>query len=512
MTRLDLEVRVDPSGHRLMAQGRMLARWPGRAPNHRLVLAFPRANGEFHDASVPAPAALAFSPDRRNLEVEFEEPVPPGGQVEVEFSFRSLPRRLPAADSFAVSERAAVANAGDLWYPYPQGGSFEAPGQLTLQVPPDWRAVATGRLLDKKDSRNGTQGTVWRWQIDADQGRSFAAGELALQRLRRGGLTIDILYPREEISNPLRLARWLEALLRPLQERFGTFPWSPYKVALLPSDTTSVGGAPAHGMFVASAAASRSPEVFEVVFAHESAHAWWWFKVRPEADTALLLSEGLAQYGYLLSLEARQGKSAALSFLNEGLPPLPSVSARGYGEMWRQGRDRPLDKVRGGTPGDDNFRLAWIKGAWVLHMLRRRVGDEVFFQVLRTVLEKFENQRLSLEDLRREFARSSPPQARFQRFWTQWMTRTGMPVLEVESRTAEGREPCRATVRQHTVPYDLDVDIEIRTSSSRRNIRRRIDSRVEAFSFSCPREPFQIRLDPRGELLIWRDAWGSPPG
>ena len=54
---------------------------------------------------------------------------------------------------------------------------------------------------------------------------------------------------------------------------------------------------------------------------------------------------------------------------------------------WRKSRDGRLKTIR-----DDSFRhpdLAlnantYPKGAWVLHMLRREIGDEMFFRTLRS--------------------------------------------------------------------------------------------------------------------------------
>jgi hypothetical protein len=295
------------------------------------------------------------------LTVDFDDPVGPGAEADLEFAFRSQPRRTPATDSFGISPEAAVANAGDLWYPFPADGSFEAPGLLEIEMPAEWTAAATGEPAEPTSAAGGKKSVVQAWRIVGTSGRSFAAGVLAVESLQREGLRIRLLYPPAGFDRPAALAGRMAEMLAPLIEHFGAFPWDPYQVVLLPPSTTTVGGAPAEGLFVGSSRALQAADIFELVFTHESSHAWWWFSARPEEGSPLLLSEGLAQYGYILSLEARRGRAEALDFLNNGLPGLPFASAFGYGEMWEEGRDQPLAEVRGGTPGDDSFRLAWVK-------------------------------------------------------------------------------------------------------------------------------------------------------
>lgn len=511
MTRLDLRVRLEPSQHRLYAQAHMVLRRTGQEPTDRLKLAFARPHGEFVGVTSSTGAA-ALSADKQRLEIRIPRPTAPGSEVEVEFTFRSLPRSLPVPDSFAVSDQSVVANAGDRWYPFPEDGSFEAPGRLEVEMPRHWKAVATGQAAEPVAEPQQRGRKVLAWKVTRPAGRSFAAGPFSWRRLQRGGLTIELFYPPEEVADPSDTVASMAVMLMPLEKRFGSFPWNPFQVVLLPASTTSLGGAPAEQMFAASAGALKAPKIFELVFAHESAHAWWWFQVRPEEDAPLLLSESLAQYGYVISLEERAGKAAALSFLNDGLPGLRFASARGYAEMWKQGRDRPLAEVAGGTPGDDNFRLAWIKGAWFLHMLRDFVGDQAFFQALGRILEEFQDRKLTLEDFQRHFQLASQDRAVLNRFWDQWLRRRGMPVLQAdwnpEPREGAG---CSAVIRQEADPYLLDLEIEIRSASGSRITERRIGDRSGEITFSCPAEPFEIRLDPRGRLLIWRPEWGPAP-
>jgi aminopeptidase N len=108
---------------------------------------------------------------------------------------------------------------------------------------------------------------------------------------------------------------------------------------------------------------SRS-RVFDWVVAHELSHQWWGDSVTPEEWADVWLNEGFATYSEALWVEHESGSEAYRE----------DVARRVLSKGFRGALYDPED-LFGPT--------VYFKGAWVLHMLRRVMGDELFFDALR---------------------------------------------------------------------------------------------------------------------------------
>ena len=140
------------------------------------------------------------------------------------------------------------------------------------------------------------------------------------------------------------------------------------------------------------------------LFAHEAAHGWWGNLVRSEGPGAQMLSEALAQYGAVLSIEALEGEGAARdsSLLAPRLQP-PAVRARLLPHR-REGGDAALATL---ADAPTHHNLSDSKGMWFYHMLRGRLGVAAFFEVLRATPRRF----LDLADERARHPRRVPGRA-----------------------------------------------------------------------------------------------------
>src|SRR6266404_9264163 len=116
------------------------------------------------------------------------------------------------------------------------------------------------------------------------------------------------------------------------------------------------------------------PARTEDVVAHEIAHQWFGDSVTESTWADLWLSEGFATYFAGLFIEKYDGEDAFREYLQN--------AAERYFAYEKQHLTPIHD-----TETQDLMRLLnennYQKGAWVLHMLRKRLGDEIFFRGLR---------------------------------------------------------------------------------------------------------------------------------
>ena len=82
--------------------------------------------------------------------------------------------------------------------------------------------------------------------------------------------------------------------------------------------------------------------------------------------------------------------------------------------------------------------LVYQKGGWVLHMLRHEVGTEHFWTAIREYYRRYRDGNASTADLRAVFEQVSGKPLEW--FFTQWLTRPGVPKLEGSWRYDRGQE------------------------------------------------------------------------
>jgi len=105
----------------------------------------------------------------------------------------------------------------------------------------------------------------------------------------------------------------------------------------------------------------------EGLIAHELAHQWWGDLITCASFHHIWLNEGFARYGQALWAESNGGTHAYKSFMD-------NHSYYGEGTIYVENPVSVGDIFHGG--------LSYNKGGWVVHMLRRVVGDSVFFEIM----------------------------------------------------------------------------------------------------------------------------------
>jgi len=137
-----------------------------------------------------------------------------------------------------------------------------------------------------------------------------------------------------------------------VEEKYGMthFPW---------------GGAMEHQ--TNTSATSGAFGFYRYLIAHELAHQWWGNYITCETWSHIWLNEGFASYCEALYAEHLGAWSALHSYMS-GM------------QYWRGGTIYIYDTSSIGAIFSSRV---YDKGAWVLHMLRRHVGHQTFFDILR---------------------------------------------------------------------------------------------------------------------------------
>ena len=101
---------------------------------------------------------------------------------------------------------------------------------------------------------------------------------------------------------------------------------------------------------------------------HELGHSWWGNLITCKTFNDIWLNEGFARYCQALWVENIDGKQAYFNFMNDH-------AYYGGGTVYVENPSSNSQIF--------NSSLSYNKASWVLHMLRHKVGDEMFFEILK---------------------------------------------------------------------------------------------------------------------------------
>lgn len=251
----------------------------------------------------------------------------------------------------------------------------------------------------------------------------------------------------------------------------------------------------------------------EILLAHEAAHQWWGNLVTSASYRDEWLQEALANYTALMLVERRRGARALEGILEEYRAELlreagePRQRVEAAGPITWGGRLR-------GAEGVDAWRaITYGKGSWILHMLRRRLGDTAFLAMLAELRKRYEYGTVTTEEFRAlaaKYTAKDDPDRTLEGFFDTWVYGTGVPVLETSVRT-RGKAPAVevvVTVKQSGVEEDFLAEVPVVVTPAKGGkplvkwVRTGGEEAVVTFRLSAP--PAKVEVAPGLGVLAVR--------
>ena len=147
----------------------------------------------------------------------------------------------------------------------------------------------------------------------------------------------------------------------------------------------------------------------------------------------------------------------------------------------------------------------------MFHMLRRRVGDQLFFSTLRSLIKIHADQRMSLDHVRTAFVEAAPEE-KLEQFFSQWLDQTGAPVLSVQWKAdEEGKIAVNIVQEQPGEAYHLKLDLGIRRGDNLSIQTIDLSEKNQTFKLFVAERPDSVDVDPNHSLLIWTPEYGPKP-
>ncbi|HEX5221937.1 MAG TPA: M1 family aminopeptidase [Verrucomicrobiae bacterium] len=440
--------------------------------------------------------------------VTFAEAIPPAKSawVEIEHSaepsqgiyFRTPEMGYKPGDTHLFSQGEEI--EARHWYPCPDAPNQKFTSEVTCRVPEGMTAISNGRKVSEtKDPATGLVAFAWKQEKPhANYLITLTAGYFQKVEDRYRDIPLAFYTPPSDINEAENSFRDTKDMMGFFEKEIGVpYPWAKY-------DQVVVNDFVAGGMENTSATTLTDSTLFtdatenirssEGLVAHELAHQWFGDYVTCKDWSHVWLNEGFATYYAQLYGGHKHGRDALLYSLYgtaRGIVGRTNVKAT---------VERRYDNAR------ELFSyLAYDKGAWVLHMLRSQLGDDLYRQCVKTYLERNQYGSVVTEDFNRVIEELSG--RGFDQFFDQWVYHAGQPELDIsyawDTRTKLARISVRQTQRigDDVMLFKFPLNVRFKTKSGVEDRQLLVSQTAEDFYFALNEAPMGVRIDPELTLL-----------
>ena len=390
------------------------------------------------------------------------------------------------------------------WFPSYDSPNDFATTELTATVEKPMFVMSNGKLIERKDNGDGTE--TFHWKMDTPHANyltSIVVGEYAEVKGEYAGIPVSSYVFPNELKEGQVSTKNLPAMVKFFSEKTGVkFPYVKYAQTI----ATGFSG----GMENISAT-TMTPNIIhderelldgdsESIQSHELAHQWFGDYVTTREWAHIWLNESFATYFEALWMEHSKGHDY---FLYNDV----RNNQQAYLGAWNQGNRRPI-VTKYYTNADALFdAYAYPTGGAVLHMLRKHLGDELFFKALNHYLTTNANKPVQTQQLRIAIEEATGQSMDW--FFDQWIFKMGHPVFEVTQNYDGASKKLTLNVKQtqkidptNEYPqvefFQTYVDIEIDDSVKRVWIEPKAEN---IFTFDVANKPKLVNFDYESTLI-----------
>jgi len=381
-------------------------------------------------------------------------------------------------------------NRAQNWFPCVDHPSDKATIEYTIKAPNHYQVIANGFLTEESDLINNLK--LYKYKTSEPLSTKVMTIGIARFAVQNIGETHNIpvstwVYPQTKEQGFSDFGN-AKDILDFFIENFGEYPFQ--KLANVQSKTQFGGMENAGAIFYFEKSVTGKRD-HEDLIAHEIVHQWFGNSASEIDWPHLWLSEGFANYFTDLYILDKNGVEA-------------------FQKRMQQERKTVLNFYkRKQTPVIDNENTnlmsllnpnSYEKGAWVLHMLRKKLGDETFWKGIRAYYEKFKFQNASTNDFKNVMAEVSGEN--LDTFFTQWLQKAGHPVLKTSWLYYENKLRLIINQTQETA-FQFPLDVELIYTDGTSEIKTIEISPIEIpYGIPALGEVKEINFDPNTWLLF----------
>ena len=272
--------------------------------------------------------------------------------------------------------------------------------------------------------------------------------------------------------------------------KFGDYPYK--KLANVQSTTRFGGMENASAIFYDENMVGSGK--MEALITHEIAHQWFGNTATEHDFTHLWLSEGFATYftdDYLgekygrsrMDERLKNERNRVISFLQKNKLPVVDTITKNLMNLLNPN--------------------SYQKGAWVLHMLRDKIGDSAFFSGVRRYYQTYKWRNAKTNDFK--LIMENECDCSLGAFFNQWLKQSGLPIIQVYY---EIEKHLYLTIKQHQKEdYIFPLTVRVYYKNGKYNDHQIfVDQKTKEYIIKTQGEVLKIELDPNTKLLF-EETW-----
>ena len=420
--------------------------------------------------------SLAGRVGRLNLSIEYIGRLP-AGTVDSEI----LQGQAPASEdgptffidpAFIYSRRRSF---------YPQFGNEDyATSNLSVTVPAEWTVVSGGVRSEKLDQTTRT--VTYEQVLEAKYIAFLVARLMPIASERSDRFSFDAYGQSRARREATRSVDTLKAAVDFYRGLFGPLPYVPLNLALVEAQVPGGHSPPGfiilqHRPPLMGGGLKDDPATFYDIpgffLAHELAHQWWGHGVTPRSYRDRWVAEGFAQYAAALWARESLGDETFARVLRKMVTWARRMSSMGPVDLGNR-----VGHIQNNAQA--HRAIVYNKGALVLDMVRRLIGEDAFKRGLLKLQADHRFQKIDTETVRAAFEAEAAVD--LNGLWEVFVRNTALPVMRVETRDG-GQEivvdgytgPLPVTVRVGTERLDLIVPGRLRIPGAGLGVKVEVD-------------------------------------
>jgi aminopeptidase N len=446
---------------------------------------------------------LKFSQNNDHVNIYFDTPLKINQEEKVSISYEGVPDDGLIIDTNKFAHRTFFAdnwpNRAHNWIPCNDHPADKASVEFIVTAPEHYQVVANGIREEETNLPDHLKLTHWKEDmVLPTKVMVIGVADFAVQL----DSTINCIpisswaFPENRDSGFSQYA--VSKNILPFYINYiGPYPYK--KLANVQSKTIFGGMENAGNIFYYQNSIAMNPEQYkrnrstEELFAHETAHQWFGDEASEIDWPHLWLSEGFATYMTHLYMEHRYGRDTLLRAMRKDRREVIAFYKKRKTPVVDTSCTNNLMELL-----NDN---SYQKGSWVLHMLRRKLGDAIFQKGIQTYYATYKGKNASTDDFM--YVMEKVSHQNLQAFFKQWLYTAGHPQLKGEWKYDSEKKVLNITIHQEQeVLFQFSLEIAIKHGNE--TILKTIDFNARVVHIIVPLNFIlqSILLDPNVDLLF----------
>lgn len=440
----------------------------------------------------------------------FKEPLPSEGEHRLSIDYKAYPKRglyfRTAAMGYKPEDEHIYTQGEDIearhWYPCYDSPNEKFTSEITCRVPESMVVLSNGKLISEENLGNGLKSV--RWLQDKPHVNyliSLVAGNFKKIEDTYRDIPLAFYTPASEIQYARNSFKDTKDMMAFFEEEIGVpYPWDKYYQVCVQdygwggmenTSLTTLNHNTLHPDETETLGSSQG------LVAHELAHQWFGDLVTCKDWSQIWLNEGFATYYAHLYTLHKDGQDAFRYGLYN--------SANAFLRRSAKDDSRPIVFRNYDDPVELFGYLVYPKGAWVLHMLRSQLGEDLFRDAVKKYLEQHQYDSVVTHNLISAVEQVSGQS--WEQFFDQWVFHPHHPELKVAYRWDDKTKLARLTIDQvqpltnGTALFRFPLKLVFKGKFESIYQTVPVKEKSETFYFPLPQAPEIVRLDPDYTLV-----------